>query len=54
MSNIRMTDAIVHVVRCFNDENVVHVEGGTDPVRDIEIINIELIMADYGYGGAPH
>ncbi len=46
LSNIRMTDAIVHVVRCFDDENVVHVEGGADPLRDIEIINIELIMAD--------
>ncbi|NLH01110.1 MAG: redox-regulated ATPase YchF [Clostridiales bacterium] len=46
LSNIRMTDAIVHVVRCFDDENVIHVEGGCDPVRDIEIINLELIMAD--------
>jgi len=46
LSNIRMTDAVVHVVRCFDDENVVHVEGGTDPLRDIEIINIELVMAD--------
>jgi len=46
LSNIRMTDAIVHVVRCFDDENVVHVEGSTDPLRDIEIINIELVMAD--------
>jgi GTP-binding protein YchF len=46
LSNIRMTDAIVHVVRCFDDENVIHVEGGADPVRDIEIIDLELIMAD--------
>jgi hypothetical protein len=46
LSNIRMTDAIVHVVRCFDDENVVHVENGTDPARDIEIIDLELIMAD--------
>ena len=46
LSNIRMTDAIVHVVRCFDDENIVHVEGSCDPVRDMEIINIELIMAD--------
>ena len=46
LSNIRMTDAIVHVVRCFDDENVIHVEGSTDPVRDIGIIDIELIMAD--------
>ncbi len=46
LSNIRATDAIVHVVRCFDDENIVHVEGSTDPARDIEIIDIELIMAD--------
>ena len=46
LSNIRMTDAIVHVVRCFDDINVIHVEGGTDPVRDIDIINLELVMAD--------
>ena len=46
LSNIRMTDAIVHVVRCFDDENVIHVEGGADPARDIEIIDLELIMAD--------
>ena len=46
LSNIRMTDAIVHVVRCFDDENVIHVEGGADPIRDIDIIDLELIMAD--------
>lgn len=46
LSNIRMTDAIVHVVRCFDDENVIHVDGGADPLRDIETINLELIMAD--------
>ena len=46
LSNIRATDAIVHVVRCFEDSNVTHVEGSTDPLRDIEIINLELIMAD--------
>ena len=46
LSNIRTTDAIVHVVRCFEDSNVTHVEGSTDPLRDIEIINLELIMAD--------
>ncbi len=46
LSNIRTTDAIVHVVRCFEDPNVTHVEGGTDPLRDIEIINLELVMAD--------
>lgn len=46
LENIRRTDAIVHVVRCFDDENIIHVEGGTDPARDIDIINLELIMAD--------
>ena len=46
LSNIRNTDAIVHVVRCFDDENVIHVEGGTDPARDVDIIDLELIMAD--------
>ena len=46
LSNIRATDAIVHVVRCFDDENIIHVEGSTDPRRDIETIDIELIMAD--------
>ena len=44
LSNIRTTDAIIHVVRCFDDPNVTHVEGSTDPLRDI--INLELIMAD--------
>lgn len=46
LSNIRTTDAIVHVVRCFDDANVTHVEGSTDPLRDIDIINLELVMAD--------
>ena len=46
LANIREVDAIVHVVRCFQDENVVHVDGSVDPVRDIETINIELIFAD--------
>lgn len=46
LSNIRTTDAIVHVVRCFDDPNVTHVEGSTDPLRDIDTINLELIMAD--------
>ena len=46
LSNIRNTDAIVHVVRCFEDSNVTHVEGSTDPLRDIDIINLELVMAD--------
>lgn len=46
LSNIRTTDAIVHVVRCFDDPNVTHVEGATDPLRDIDIINLELVMSD--------
>ena len=46
LSHIREVDAIVHVVRCFDDENIIHVEGGADPARDIEIIELELIMAD--------
>ena len=46
LSNIRNTDAILHVVRCFEDPNVTHVEGSTDPLRDIDIINLELVMAD--------
>jgi len=46
LGNIRMTDAIVHVVRCFDDENVIHVEGNTDPIRDVETIDLELVMAD--------
>ncbi|MBR5388417.1 MAG: redox-regulated ATPase YchF, partial [Clostridia bacterium] len=46
LANIRETDAIVHVVRCFNDENVTHVDNSVDPLRDIETINLELIFAD--------
>ena len=46
LSHIREVDAIVEVVRCFDDENIIHVEGKTDPIRDIEIINVELILAD--------
>ncbi|MBE5824629.1 MAG: redox-regulated ATPase YchF [Butyrivibrio sp.] len=46
LANIRETDAIVHVVRCFEDPNVVHVDGSVDPARDIETINLELIFAD--------
>ena len=46
LSNIREVDAIVHVVRCFEDSNITHVEGSTDPLRDIDIINLELVMAD--------
>ncbi len=46
LSHIREVDAIVHVVRCFEDENVVHVEADVDPIRDIETINLELILSD--------
>jgi ribosome-binding ATPase len=46
LSHIREVDAIVHVVRCFEDTNVVHVEGSVDPIRDIELIDLELILAD--------
>ena len=46
LSNIRETDAIVHVVRCFEDDNVIHVDGCVDPLRDIDVINLELIFAD--------
>ncbi len=46
LSHIREVDAIVHVVRCFEDDNIIHVDGGVDPERDIETINLELIFAD--------
>ena len=46
LANIREVDAIVHVVRCFEDGNVIHVDGSVDPLRDIETINLELIFAD--------
>ena len=46
LSHIREVDAIVHVVRCFEDENIVHVDGSVDPVRDMETINLELVFAD--------
>ena len=46
LSHIREVDAIVEVVRCFNNSNITHVEGGIDPIRDVEIINTELILAD--------
>ncbi len=46
LSHIREVDAVVHVVRCFEDENVVHVDGSVDPVRDMETINLELVFAD--------
>jgi ribosome-binding ATPase len=46
LANIREVDAIVHMVRCFDDDDIIHVAGSVDPVRDIEIINLELILAD--------
>ena len=46
LSHIRECESIVHVVRCFDDENIVHVDGSVDPIRDIETINLELILSD--------
>ena len=46
LANIREVDAIVHVVRCFEDSNIVHVDGSINPLRDIETINLELIFSD--------
>ena len=46
LANIREVDAIVHVVRCFEDDDIIHVDGSVDPVRDMETINLELIFAD--------
>jgi ribosome-binding ATPase len=46
LANIREVDAIVHVVRCFEDDDIIHVSGSVDPVRDIEVINLELALAD--------
>ena len=46
LSHIREVDAIVHVVRCFEDDNIIHVEGSVDPIRDVETITLELIFAD--------
>ncbi|MEG4853961.1 redox-regulated ATPase YchF [Microcoleus sp. B5-D4] len=46
LSHIRAVDAIVHVVRCFENDDIIHVAGSVDPIRDIEIINLELILAD--------
>lgn len=46
LANIRETDAIIHVLRCFDDDNVIHVDGSVDPVRDKEIIDIELQLKD--------
>jgi GTP-binding protein YchF len=47
LAHIREVDAIVHVVRCFEDDDITHVEGSVNPVRDIETINLELAMADF-------
>ncbi len=46
LGNIRQTDAIIHVVRCFDDPNIIHVSGSVDPTRDIDVINTELMLAD--------
>ncbi len=46
LSNIRESEVILHIVRCFDEENITHIEGSVDPIRDIEIINTELILAD--------
>ena len=46
LSHIREVDAIVHVVRCFENDDIIHVEGSIDPVRDIETINLELLLSD--------
>lgn len=46
LSHIRNVDAIVEVIRCFEDKNIIHVSGNTDPIRDIEVINVELILSD--------
>ncbi len=46
LSHIREVDAVVEVVRCFNDENIIHVDGTVDPIRDIEVINVELVLSD--------
>ena len=46
LANIRETDAIVHVVRCFEDTNIIHVDGSVNPLRDIETINLELVFSD--------
>ena len=46
LANIREVDAIVHVVRCFEDTNIIHVDGSINPMRDIETINLELIFSD--------
>jgi len=47
LGHIKQTDAIVHVVRCFDDPNIIHVSGSVDPLRDMDVINTELMLADY-------
>lgn len=47
LGHIKQTDAIVHVVRCFDDPNIIHVSGSVDPIRDMEVINTELMLADF-------
>ncbi len=47
LANIREVDAIIHVVRCFENDDIIHVSGSIDPVRDIDVINLELVLADY-------
>ena len=46
LSNIREVDAVVHVVRCFDNDDIIHVDGSVDPARDIETINLELVLSD--------
>ena len=46
LANIRETDAIIHVLRCFDNDNITHVDGSVDPKRDVEVVNLELILAD--------
>ncbi len=46
LGHIRQVDAVLHVVRCFEDENIVHVDGSVDPIRDVEVISMELVLAD--------
>src|ERR1700728_2464141 len=52
LGHIRSTDAILHVVRCFADPEVVHVAGGVDPLHDIELLNTELLLGDLDIAGA--
>jgi GTP-binding protein YchF len=49
LANIRETDAIGHVVRCFDDENIIHVAGKIDPADDIDTINMELVLSDFQF-----